>query len=52
MFDADGRFIGAVALPTSLRVMSISDGHIVGIALDDDGVEYVEVHRLSGTSPD
>lgn len=52
VFDADGRFIGAVALPTSLRVMSISDGHIVGIALDDDGVEYVEVHRLSGTSPD
>lgn len=52
VFDADGRFVGAVALPTSLRVMSISDGHIVGVALDADGVEYVEVHRLSETSPD
>lgn len=46
VFDVDGQFLGVVAVPRSLRITSIRDGYMVGVALDADGVEYVEVRRL------
>jgi hypothetical protein len=43
---ADGRFVRTVMLPSSLSVTALSDGYVVGVARDADGVESVAVYRL------
>lgn len=43
---ADGRFERTVMLPASLSVTALSDGYVVGVVRDADGVESVAVYRL------
>lgn len=43
---ADGRFVRTVMLPASLSVTALSDGYVVGVARDGDGVEFVAIYRL------
>lgn len=42
-----GRPIGLVATPRALQVTEIGPGHILGVAEDQDGVEYVELYRFA-----
>lgn len=43
---ANGRLLRTVMLPASLSVTALSDGFVVGVARDADGVEIVAVYRL------
>ena len=46
VFDPSGRWLGDVAVPAGLRLLDVGDLHVVGVAVDDHGVEHVRVHRL------
>jgi hypothetical protein len=46
VFDADGRWLGAVETPADLRVRQIGDGWMLGTARDELDVEHVRVHRI------
>jgi hypothetical protein len=46
VLSSDGRFLRTVRLPASLAVTAITDGFVVGVSRDEDGVEYVAVYRL------
>ncbi len=42
-----GRPIGLIATPRALQVTEIGPDHILGVAEDQDGVEYVELYRFA-----
>ena len=46
VFAADGRFLGRVMGPASLRIQHVGDGRLTVISTDDLGVERVEVYEL------
>jgi hypothetical protein len=46
IFSPDGRWLGMVETPAALDVMYIGDEEIMGVAKDELGVEYVQVHEL------
>lgn len=46
VFDSSGVWLGDVALPARLEPRDMGDDHVVGIFRDDDGVQYVRLHRL------
>lgn len=46
VFDPDGRVVGFVETPHGLRIHEIGEDHILGRAIDDFGVEYVQVWKL------
>ena len=46
VFAADGRFLGQVVAPASLRIQHIGDGRVTVISTDDLGVERVGVYEL------
>ena len=46
VFAADGRFLGQVVAPASLRIQHIGDGRVTVVSTDDLGVERVEVYEL------
>ena len=46
VFGADGRFLGQVTVPASIRIQHIGDGRLTVIFTDDLGVERVEVYEL------
>lgn len=45
VLDTQGRLLRSVLLPAALRVTQVAHGRVVGVSRDEDGVEYVEVHR-------
>ena len=47
VFSADGVHLGRVGVPASFRIEEISRGQVVGNAMDELGVERVEVRDLS-----
>lgn len=49
VFGADGEWLGAVSMPTSLRVVEIGLDHVLGVRLGDDGVEHVQLFHLRRT---
>ena len=46
VFAADGRFLGQVVAPASLRIQHIAGSRLTVISTDDLGVERVEVYEL------
>jgi hypothetical protein len=51
VFDADGRWLGGVALPDRLDVRQIGRDFVLGIHRDTLGVERVRMHRLDRRQP-
>lgn len=47
VFDADGTWIGDVALPPGLQVLEVGDGYVLGLFRDESDVEYVRLYRFS-----
>lgn len=50
VFDGQGRLLGELKLPDRIRVQEVGSDHIVGITVDEVGVQYVEVFSLDRTS--
>lgn len=48
VLKSDGTVIARVSMPASVRLVEISGGRVAGIALDDFGVERVQVFALRG----
>jgi hypothetical protein len=46
VFDPEGVWLGNVLTPEGLIVHEIGVDRVVGVALDDRGVQYVQMHRL------
>ncbi len=46
VFDAAGVWLGSVETPTGFEVHEITADRIIGVAHDELGVPYVQVHRL------
>lgn len=46
VFDPDGRVLGFVDTPAGLDVYEIGEDHILGLATDELGVEYIQVWSL------
>ncbi len=42
----NGRWLGAVSIPSRLRVMQVGEDFVLGRHLDSLGVERIRVHRL------
>jgi hypothetical protein len=51
VFDPEGVWLGNVLTPEGLIVHRIGVDRIIGVAMDDMGVQYVQMHRLT-RSPD
>lgn len=47
VFDAEGRFLGTVAVPAGLRVAQIGRDFVLGVSQDEAGVEFVRLHELA-----
>jgi hypothetical protein len=47
VFDASGRWLGAVGMPVGLRVLAIDDEFVIGVFRDEFDVEHVRLHRLT-----
>ncbi len=47
VFDQDGGWLGTVASPTGLEIRDVDSEYVVGVARDEYGVEYVQLHRLA-----
>lgn len=48
VFDVDGVWLCDVELPPGLRLLDVGPRRLVGLRADALGVEYVQVHRVSG----
>jgi hypothetical protein len=46
VFDPEGRFLGAVAMPDRFRPQQIGDDFILGVARDELDVERVQLYAL------
>ncbi len=46
VFTESGESIGSVELPEGLRVMAITEGRIVSVGENADGLEEVRIHRV------
>ncbi len=46
VFDPEGRVLGFVETPAGLDVYEIGEDHILGLATDELGVEYIQVWSL------
>jgi hypothetical protein len=46
VFDPAGRWLGEVTTPGDLVVMELGEDHVVGLWMDDFGVEYVRVYTI------
>ncbi len=52
VFDADGRFLGTLALPTKFQPVRVRGDRLYGIWRDDLDVQHVMVLRVDGLTPD
>lgn len=48
IFDADGRLLGGLTLPEGFTPHRAGDGWLLGVAVDDLGVERVQIWPLEG----
>lgn len=46
VFSAEGVWLGMVEAPPGLEIKEIGESQVLGVALDDFDVPYVQVHRL------
>jgi hypothetical protein len=46
VFNPSGGFLGDVTLPKMDEVMEIHDDVVIGVVSDDNGLDFVVVHRL------
>jgi hypothetical protein len=46
VFDTDGRLLGVVTMPESLRLQQAGSDWVLGVWRDELGVEYVSLHTL------
>lgn len=46
LFDADGRYLGAVPIPSALTVQEIGTDWLLGVSRDADDVEEVRLYRV------
>ena len=46
VFGPDGRYLGIVEVPASLRVFQIGVDFILGMVRDDLGVQYIHRYRI------
>lgn len=46
VFSPEGHYLGAVHSPPRTRITKIGNDHVLGVAIDAFGVEYVRVHAL------
>lgn len=46
VFDSDGYAVAAVTVPRQLAIQHIDVETVIGVARDDDGREYVQIHRI------
>lgn len=51
VFRPDGVYLGTVKLPQGFNVMEIGADHVLGVARDEMGVEYVQVYGLDRGGP-
>jgi hypothetical protein len=47
VFDRDGALLGAVSVPARLRVKQIGTDFVLGVAVDDLGIEHVQLYSLT-----
>lgn len=46
VFSEDGVFLGMVETPSGLKLLDIGSDYILGLRLDEDDVEYLEIYDL------
>ena len=46
VFDPSGQWLGEVQMPEGLRVTDIGEDYIMGITMDDDGVQGLQSYKL------
>ena len=46
VFDPRGAWLGPVSVPAGLKPQLIGSNHVVGVWEDENGVEYVRMHRI------
>jgi hypothetical protein len=46
VFDAQGRFLGTIRLPSRFRIFEVGSDYILGRRLTEDDVQVVELYRL------
>jgi hypothetical protein len=46
VFDPSGQWLGEVQMPSGLRVTDIGEGYVLGVTMDDVGVQYLQSFRL------
>lgn len=47
VFDAEGRLLGSVAMPRGVKPLEITGEYVLGLTVDDLGLEYVVLHQIS-----
>jgi len=47
IFDPDGRMVGSLVLPNHFQIYEIGSDYVLGRWVDDLGVEYLRLHRLT-----
>lgn len=47
IFDPEGRMVGSLTLPERFQVFEIGEDYLLGRGVDDLGVEYLRLYRLS-----
>lgn len=46
VFDADGRWLGALELPAKFRLIEVGTNHLLGVQFDEDDLPSVVVYGL------
>ena len=46
VFDPSGQWLGEVQMPSGLRVTDIGEAYVLGVTMDDVGVQYLPSFRL------
>jgi len=47
VFDRDGALLGAVSMPARLRAKQIGPDFVLGVAIDELGIEHVQLYSLT-----
>ncbi len=47
LFDPEGRMVGSVTLPNHFRVEEIGLDYVLGVHVDDMGVQHLWLYRLT-----
>ena len=50
-FDADGRMLGTITMPERFRALEFGTDHVIGVAMDENEVERVELFSFETPTP-